>query len=336
MKFIDEATIKVKAGTGGDGCLSFRREKFAPFGGPNGGNGGNGGNIFFVTDSNLNTLVDFRFCKIFNAEHGKNGGGSQCSGKNGKDLMIKVPVGTLIYDNDTNELIIDLNQPNQKFCIAKGGFHGFGNLYFKSSTNRTPRKITKGKPGEERNLTLELKLLADVGLLGLPNAGKSTFIRAVSAARPKIADYPFTTLYPNLGIVRLDKHKSFVIADIPGLISGATNGIGLGIKFLKHLTRTSVLLHLIDIAPLDGSDPVEAANIVIAEIKKFNRELAKKERWIVLNKIDLLPKTELQDRVKNICNRLKWKGKIFQVSAIKKIGTQEVCYQLMEYFENIY
>lgn len=332
MKFVDEAKIKVKAGAGGNGCLSFRREKFAPFGGPDGGDGGNGGSIFFITDQNLNTLVDFRFRKIFEAERGQDGMGTQCTGKNGADLEIRVPVGTLIYDNDTNELIADLNKPEQKICIAKGGFHGFGNLYFKSSTNRAPRKTTKGKLGEERNLRLELKLLADVGLLGLPNAGKSTFIRAVSAARPKVADYPFTTLYPNLGVVRIDTEQSFVVADIPGLIEGASEGAGLGIQFLKHLTRTSILLHLVDIAPLDGSDPVETAKTITKEIKKFSKDLVKKERWLVLNKTDLLSKTELQAKTTDLIKRLKWKGKVFQISAIKKIGTKELCYKIMEYF----
>jgi len=243
-----------------------------------------------------------------------------------------VPIGTLIYDADTDELISDLNQPEQKICIAKGGFHGFGNLYYKTSTNRAPRKTTKGRAGEERNLRLELKLLADVGLLGLPNAGKSTFIRAVSAARPKVADYPFTTLYPNLGVVRTDEERSFVIADIPGIIDGAAEGHGLGIQFLKHLARTSVLLHLIDVAPLDGSDPVTAANTITKEVKKFSKELAKKERWLILNKIDLLSEKELQTKTKDIIKRLKWKGKVFQISAIKKLGTKELCYKLMDYF----
>ena len=332
MKFVDEAKIKVKAGDGGNGCLSFRREKFAPFGGPDGGDGGIGGSIFFITDQNLNTLVDFRFKKIFEAGRGQDGMGTQCTGKNGSDLVIRVPIGTLIYDADTDELISDLNKPEQKICIAKGGFHGFGNLYFKTSTNRAPRKTTKGRPGEERNLRLELKLLADVGLLGLPNAGKSTFIRAVSAARPKVADYPFTTLYPNLGVVRTDEERSFVVADIPGIIDGAAEGHGLGIQFLKHLARTSVLLHLIDVAPLDGSDPVTAANTITKEVKKFSKELAKKERWLVLNKIDLLSEAELKAKTKDIVKRLKWKGKVFQISAIKKLGTKELCYKLMDYF----
>ena len=332
MKFVDEAKIKVKAGDGGNGCMSFRREKFAPFGGPDGGDGGIGGSIFFITDQNLNTLVDFRFKKLFEAGRGQDGMGTQCTGRDGADLIIHVPIGTLIYDADTDELISDLNQPEQKICIAKGGFHGFGNLYYKTSTNRAPRKTTKGRPGEERNLRLELKLLADVGLLGLPNAGKSTFIRAVSAARPKVADYPFTTLYPNLGVVRTDEERSFVIADIPGIIDGAAEGHGLGIQFLKHLARTSVLLHLIDVAPLDGSDPVTAANTITKEVKKFSKELAKKERWLILNKIDLLSEKELQTKTKDIIKRLKWKGKVFQISAIKKLGTKELCYKLMDYF----
>jgi len=332
MKFVDEAKIKVKAGDGGNGCMSFRREKFAPFGGPDGGDGGIGGSIFFITDQNLNTLVDFRFKKLFEAGRGQDGMGTQCTGRDGADLIIRVPIGTLIYDADTDELISDLNQPEQKICIAKGGFHGFGNLYYKTSTNRAPRKTTKGRAGEERNLRLELKLLADVGLLGLPNAGKSTFIRAVSAARPKVADYPFTTLYPNLGVVRTDEERSFVIADIPGIIDGAAEGHGLGIQFLKHLARTSVLLHLIDVAPLDGSDPVTAANTITKEVKKFSKELAKKERWLILNKIDLLSEKELQTKTKDIIKRLKWKGKVFQISAIKKLGTKELCYKLMDYF----
>ena len=333
MKFVDEAKIKVNAGAGGNGCLSFRREKFIPFGGPDGGDGGNGGSIFFVTDRNLNTLVDFRFQRFFEASRGRGGMGNQRTGKDGDDLTIKVPIGTLIYDDDTDELMADLNKPEQKICIAKGGFHGFGNVYFKSSTNRSPRRITKGKPGEERNLRLELKLLADVGLLGLPNAGKSTFIRAISSAKPKVADYPFTTLYPNLGVVSVGLEKSFVVADIPGLIEGASQGAGLGIQFLRHLSRTSILLHLVDITPLDGSDPVEAANSVIKELKNFSKDLAKKERWLVLNKIDLLPENELENRAKDIVKRLKWKGRLFQISAIKKMGTKELCYKLMEHVE---
>jgi GTPase len=334
MKFVDEAKIKVKAGDGGNGCVSFRREKSVPFGGPNGGDGGDGGNIFFVANQNLNTLVDFRFKKNFEAQRGQDGMGSQCTGRSGDDLFIRVPIGTLIYNSNTEELIADLTEENQKVCVAKGGFHGFGNLYFKSSTNRAPRQATQGRPGEEHELMLELKLLADVGLLGLPNAGKSTFIRAVSAARPKIADYPFTTLYPNLGVVRVDAEKSFVVADIPGLIEGAAEGAGLGIQFLKHLARTGILLHLIDIAPLDGSDPVESAKAIVKELKKFSPELAKKERWLVLNKIDLLSEEDLEEKCKDIIKRLKWKGKVFQISAIEKEGTQLLCYKIMDYLSS--
>lgn len=333
MKFVDEATVKVKAGKGGDGCCSFRREKFIPFGGPDGGNGGVGGSIYFEADQNLNTLVDFRFQRIFAAENGESGMGNQCTGKNGHDLVIKVPVGTLIFDADTDEVIGDMVKIGEKVLVAKGGRYGLGNLYFKSSTNRAPRKTTQGTKGEERNLRLELKLLADVGLLGYPNAGKSTLIRAISAAKPKVADYPFTTLYPNLGVVRVDLERSFVVADIPGLIEGAAEGAGLGIQFLKHLARTSVLLHLIDIAPLDGADPVVEARALVKELKKFSPDLAKKERWLVLNKIDLLPADEIESRAKDFIKRLRWKGPVFKISAIKKQGTQELCYKLMDYFE---
>ena len=330
MKFVDEVKIKVKAGDGGNGCISFRREKFAPFGGPNGGDGGIGGSIFFVADRNLNTLVDFRFKKKFEAQRGQDGMGTQCTGRNGEDLYVPVPVGTLIYNDETDEIIADLTHDQQQVCVAQGGFHGFGNLYFKTSTNRAPRKSTEGKPGEEFELRLELKLLADVGLLGLPNAGKSTFIRSVSAAKPKVADYPFTTLYPNLGVVRVDDERSFVIADIPGLVEGAAEGAGLGIQFLKHLSRTSILLHLVDIDPPDGVDPVVSAKIIIKELKKFSPELAKKDRWLVLNKIDLLDEAEIAARKQDIVTRLKWKGKVFVISAIKKLGTQELCYKLMD------
>lgn len=333
MKFVDEAQIKVEAGNGGNGCLSFRREKFIPLGGPDGGDGGDGGSIYLEADSNLNTLVDFRQQRIFRAEHGRNGSGQQCTGKSGDDLTIKVPIGTMIYDADTEELIGDLITPQQKICVAKGGFHGLGNARFKSSTNRSPRKITQGKPGEQRNLHLELKLLADVGLLGMPNAGKSTFIRAVSAARPKVADYPFTTLHPNLGVVSIEENRSFVIADIPGLIEGAAEGAGLGIQFLKHLSRTEILLHIIDVAPLDGSDPIVTAKTIIKELNKYSEELANKERWLVLNKIDLLSAKELSVSITKIKKALKWKGKIFTISAINKKGTTELCYQLMEYIE---
>lgn len=333
MKFVDEAQIKVEAGNGGNGCMSFRREKFIPLGGPDGGDGGDGGSIYLEADSNLNTLVDFRHQRTFRAQHGQNGGGAQCTGKSGDDLIVKVPIGTMVSDADTEELIGDLTENSSRICVAKGGFHGIGNARFKSSTNRSPRKTTKGKPGEQRNLHLELKLLADVGLLGMPNAGKSTFIRAVSAARPKVAEYPFTTLHPNLGVVSVGEHRSFVVADIPGLIEGAAEGAGLGIQFLKHLSRTGILLHIIDVAPLDDSDPAITAKAIIKELKKYSEDLANKERWLVLNKIDMLSKKELSASATKIKRALKWKGKIFTISAISKQGTKELCYQLMEYIE---
>jgi len=332
MKFIDEAQIKVIAGKGGNGCVGFRREKFEPMGGPNGGDGGDGGSIFLQADRNLNTLVDFRYQRLFTAENGENGMGQQCTGKKGKDLIVRVPVGTLVIDSDTEEVIGDLVKDSEKLCVARGGYHGLGNIHFKSSTNRAPRRATQGRLGDARNLHLELKLLADVGLLGMPNAGKSTFIRAVSAARPKVADYPFTTLYPNLGVVRVGEQQSFVIADIPGLIAGAAEGAGLGIQFLKHLSRTSVLLHLVDIAPCNGSDPVKDIRTVINELKKFSKELGKKERWLVFNKIDLLTE-DVEQYCHDLIKRLRWRGRVFKISAHQKIGTKELCYELMKYFE---
>ena len=331
MKFVDEVTIKVKAGAGGNGCVSFRREKFVPFGGPDGGDGGDGGSVFFVAEKNLSTLVDFRFKKVFAAVRGQDGMGSQCTGKRGDDLIVRVPVGTLIYNANTGELIADMVQYGQKICVAKGGAHGFGNLHFKTSINRAPREMTRGKAGAEHDLRLELKLLADVGLVGLPNAGKSTFIRAVSAARPRVAAYPFTTLYPNLGVVQIDVEHSFVIADIPGLIAGAATGAGLGMQFLKHLARTSILLHVLDIASLDGSDPSTAALTIMAELQQFSPELVQKERWLVFNKIDLLTPSELKKRIKKIVTQLQWQGKIVQISAMKKIGTQKLCYEIMQH-----
>jgi GTP-binding protein len=333
MKFVDEAFIRVEAGDGGNGCMGFRREKFIPFGGPDGGDGGDGGSVYLQADENINTLIDFRYTRIFRAERGQNGMGNQCTGKSGEDLYIKVPVGTMVYDADTEELIADLASPEQTVCVAQGGFHGLGNLRFKSSTNRAPRKTTPGSPGEQRNLRLELKILADVGLLGLPNAGKSTLIRAISDAKPKVADYPFTTLHPNLGVVRADELRSFVVADIPGLIEGAAEGAGLGIQFLKHLMRTKILLHLIDIAPVDDSDPVDHARNIILELEKFSPELAQKTRWLVLNKIDLLSEDEVRKRRAAIVKGLKWKGPIFEISAIKKLGTRELCYKIMDYLE---
>lgn len=332
MKFIDEAYITVTAGKGGNGCASFRREKFIPMGGPDGGDGGAGGSIYLIADRNLNTLVDFRFQKIFEAKNGEGGRGRLQSGKSADDLIIRVPVGTLVYDANTEELLGDLVLPEQKLCVAKGGRYGLGNNHFKSSTNRSPRRFTKGTLGESRELKLELKVLADVGLLGTPNAGKSTLIRAVSAARPRVADYPFTTLHPNLGVVRVDTDKSFVIADIPGLIAGAAEGAGLGIQFLKHLARTNLLLHLIDIAPYDGSDPVKTAKEIIGELKKFDPKMLKKERWLVLNKIDLIEDSaEQKKRCADIVKRLRWQGPVFTISAIKKQGTDKLCYAIMEH-----
>lgn len=333
MKFVDEATIEVQAGKGGDGCLSFRREKFIPFGGPNGGDGGAGGSIYVAADSHINTLVDFRYQRIFKAQKGEAGMGSQRSGKSGEDLVIRVPVGTMIYDANTDELIGDLIDLEQKICVAEGGRGGLGNTHFKSSVNRAPRRITKGTPGEQRELRFELKLLADVGLLGLPNAGKSTLIRAISAARPKVADYPFTTLYPNLGVVRIAEHRSFVVADIPGLIEGAAEGAGLGIQFLKHLSRTRVLLHLVDISPYAETDPLVAIKTIMAELKKFDPELASKERWLVFNKIDVMTETEVNERIQEITKKLRWKGPIFKIAAVSGEGTQHLCYQLMDFLE---
>jgi GTP-binding protein len=335
MKFVDEAIIRVEAGDGGNGCMSFRREKFIPWGGPDGGDGGDGGSIYLQANSNINTLADFRYQRLLRAKRGENGMGGQCTGAKGEDLIISVPVGTMVYDIETEELIADFTQPEQIACVAQGGFHGLGNLRFKSSTNRAPRKTTQGSRGEHRQLRLELKLLADVGLLGLPNAGKSSFIRAVSAAHPKVADYPFTTLHPQLGVVRIDHQSSFVIADIPGLIEGAAEGAGLGIQFLKHLMRTRILLHLVDIAPNDGLDPVAAIKTIEQELKKYSPELAAKERWLVLNKIDLLPEAALNAHCQAIVKKLKWKKPVFQVSALKKEGTQALCYQLMQQLEII-
>lgn len=335
MKFVDEAEIRVHAGKGGDGCLSFRREKFVPFGGPNGGDGGDGGSVYLVADSNLNTLVDFRYQRVFHAENGQSGMGSECTGKSGDDLYIKVPVGTLIYDVDTEECLGDLVTAGETLCVAKGGFHGLGNTRFKSSVNRAPRQTTKGTPGEARRLRLELKLLADVGLLGLPNAGKSTLIRAVSAAKPKVADYPFTTLHPNLGVVRVGQYRSFVIADIPGLIEGAAEGAGLGIQFLKHLMRTRVLLHVLDVAPIDGEDPIESAQAIVGELQKFSPELAEKERWLVLNKIDLLNPDEVDAVCDRVIKGLDWHGPVFKIAALEKEGTQELCYRVMERLEEL-
>jgi len=334
MKFVDEATIKVEAGKGGNGIASFRKEKYIEFGGPDGGDGGDAGSIYLIGDVNLNTLVDFRFTRRYKAENGQQGRSRNCTGKGGEDLYIKVPLGTQVYDVDTDELIGDVLREGQVLLVAQGGVHGIGNVHFKSSTNRAPRQCTKGTPGEVRSLRLELKVLADVGLLGMPNAGKSTFIRAVSAAKPKVANYPFTTLHPNLGVVSIEAHRSFVIADIPGLIEGAADGVGLGIRFLKHLSRTRLLLHLVDAAPLDESvDPVNEVQALEKEMAKFDPELLEYDRWLVLNKLDLLPDDERDARCEEIVQRLNWQGPVFQLSALNKQGTQELCYRIMEYIE---
>lgn len=334
MKFVDEVTIRVKAGDGGNGCVSFRREKYIEFGGPNGGDGGDGGDVYLVAEQNLNTLVDFRHERYYEAQRGENGMGNQMTGRRGEDREISVPVGTVVYDNETGELIGDLTSAGQKLLVAKGGWHGLGNLRYKSSTNRAPRQSKPGTPGELRTLRLELKLLADVGLLGLPNAGKSTLISAVSAARPKIADYPFTTLYPNLGVVRVGALQSFVMADIPGLIEGAAEGAGLGIQFLRHLSRTSLLLHVVDIAPMaEENEPVKAIHTIEAELEKYSDELAQYPRWLVLNKIDVLPVEEREKRCQEIVDALNWTAPVFRISAATGEGTQNLCFQIMQYLD---
>lgn len=334
MKFVDEAEIHVHAGNGGNGCASFRREKFIPFGGPDGGDGGAGGSVYLVADENLNTLVDFRHQRVYRAGRGENGMSRQMHGKAGDELTIRVPVGTVIVNIDTDEVIGDLTEHGQRLKVAQGGDGGLGNIHFKSSTNRAPRKATSGFPGDSRELRLELKLLADVGLLGFPNAGKSTFIRAVSAATPRVADYPFTTLHPNLGVVRIDTDQSFVIADIPGLIEGAADGAGLGIQFLKHVARTSLLLHLVDMAPLDGeTDPVAQVKAIEAELKQFDPALLKRPRWLVLNKADLLPEEDRLKAAKDIVKRLKWKGPWYLVSAIGREGTWPICLEAQKFFD---
>lgn len=332
MKFVDEATIDVRAGNGGNGCVSFRREKYVPFGGPDGGDGGDGGSIYVLADQGINTLVDFRVNRRFKANAGEGGAGRDRTGKSGADLYIPMPVGTMVYERDTGELIGDLTRPQQSLLVAQGGHGGKGNARFKSSTNRAPRQSTPGTPGEVRGLRLELKLLADVGLLGLPNAGKSTLIRSLSSARPKVADYPFTTLHPNLGVVRVENHRSFVMADIPGLIEGAADGAGLGIRFLRHLQRTRLLLHVLDIAPLQG-DPVEDARSIASELAKFSPELGQRERWLVLNKLDLMPEADAQRRCAQILADLGWRGPVFRISAISGKGTRELAGAVMDYLE---
>jgi len=333
MKFVDEVSIFVKAGDGGNGMMAFRREKFIEKGGPNGGDGGDGGSVYIEAQANLNTLVDYRYTRRFQAQNGEKGGSTDCTGAKGEDLILPVPIGTTVIDAGTQEVIGDLTRAGQRLLVAQGGWHGLGNTRFKSSTNRAPRQTTPGKPGDARDLKLELKVLADVGLLGLPNAGKSTFIRSVSAAKPKVADYPFTTLVPNLGVVSVDRYKNFVVADIPGLIEGASHGAGLGIRFLKHLSRTRLLLHLVDMAPLDLTDPAESAATIIDELTKFSPSLAERERWLVLNKADQMLDEEQEARIAEIVARIEWTGPVYVISALARQGTEKLCYDIMDFLE---
>ncbi len=329
MKFIDEAKIDVVAGDGGNGIASFRREKFIPFGGPDGGDGGRGGDVFAIADRNINTLVDYRFAKLHRARKGEHGRGSDCYGKGADDITLRMPVGTLITELETGERVADLTEHGQVALLAKGGKGGLGNIHFKSSTNRSPRQQTDGETGQERHLKLELKVLADVGLLGMPNAGKSTFIAAVSNARPKIADYPFTTLHPNLGVVRVGPERSFVIADVPGLIEGAADGAGLGHQFLRHLQRTGLLLHIVDLAPFDAAvDPVKEAKAIVGELTKYDAALAAKPRWLVLNKLDMIDPAESKKRIADFVKRFKWKGPVFAISALTRSGCEELIFAI--------
>ncbi len=335
MKFVDEAVIKVQAGDGGSGVVSFWREKFVTKGGPDGGDGGDGGDVYLQADENLNTLIDYRFQRFYEAERGENGGGGNCTGKRGKDIVMRVPVGTRAVDIHTNEIVAEVAEHGKKVMVAKGGWHGLGNTRFKSSVNRAPRQKTLGTKGEMRELRLELLLLADVGMLGLPNAGKSTFIRAVSAAKPKVADYPFTTLIPSLGVVSVVPEKSFVVADIPGLIEGAAEGAGLGIRFLKHLERCRVLLHMIDIMPVDQSDPVQNALTILDELEQYSEKLANKPRWLVFNKVDLMLEEEADEVIQAVIDALGWEDQYFKISALNKSGTKDLCYKLAEYMETL-
>ncbi len=335
MRFVDEVTIKVRAGNGGNGCCSFRREKYIPKGGPDGGDGGDGGSVYLTADPDLNTLVDYRYVRSYSAKNGETGRGRCQTGAKGEDIYLKVPLGTRIIDLETTEVIGDITEDNQTIKVAQGGFHGLGNTRFKSSTNRTPRQTTEGTQGDARTLKMELRVLADVGLLGLPNAGKSTFIRSVSAAKPKVADYPFTTMIPNLGVVSLEAGQSFVIADIPGLIEGAADGAGLGTRFLKHLSRTRLLLHLVDLMPVDESDPAENAKTIISELEKFDEELSQKPRWLVFNKIDLIPEDELEDRCQSIIDALNWTGPVARISAISHLGTSELSAKIMGFLHDL-
>ncbi|MBL4834870.1 MAG: Obg family GTPase CgtA [Pseudomonas sp.] len=333
MKFVDEVSITVKAGDGGNGCMSFRREKFIPKGGPDGGDGGDGGSIYLVAAENCNTLVDYRYTRRFNAQRGENGRGKDCSGAKGEDMVLEVPIGTTVIDAGTQEIIGDLTEAGQRLLVAQGGFHGLGNTRYKSSVNRAPRQTSQGSLGDQRDLKLELKVLADVGLLGLPNAGKSTFIRSVSAAKPKVADYPFTTMVPNLGVVDVGQLRSFVIADIPGVIAGAAEGAGLGTRFLKHLSRTHLLLHLVDMVPPDDSDPVEAIETIIHELGKFSPALTLRERWLVLNKCDQLMEDEQQALLDDVVERLEWEGPVYVISASERQGTDELAKDVMNWLD---
>ena len=333
MKFVDEASISVDAGKGGNGCMSFHREKFVAKGGPNGGDGGDGGSVYVVADDAVNTLIDYRYTRRYRAENGKNGQSRDMTGHMGEDITLLVPVGTTIIDEDTLEVLGDLAKDKQSLMVARGGFHGLGNTRFKSSVNRAPRQTKPGQPGESRNIKFEMKVLADVGLLGLPNAGKSTFIRSVSAAKPKVADYPFTTLVPNLGVVSVRQHKSFVIADIPGLIEGASDGAGLGIRFLKHLVRTQLMLHIVDMAPFDESDPAENMLAISRELERFSPALAERDRWLVLNKLDLVSEEEHEELCKALIEKTGWKGPVYQISALTGDGTKPLTNDIMDYIE---
>ncbi len=335
MKFVDEVVITVKAGDGGNGCVSFRREKYIEFGGPDGGDGGDGGSVYLQANKGLNTLADFRHVRFYEAGRGANGFSRNMTGAKGEDKIIQVPIGTMVYVEETGEMIGDLTEDEQMIKVVQGGFHGLGNLRYKSSVNRAPRQSKPGSEGEIRELRLEMKVLADVGLLGLPNAGKSTLISSVSQAKPKIANYPFTTLYPNLGVVKVDAYQSFVIADIPGIIEGAAEGAGLGIQFLKHLSRTSLLLHLVDVAPMDESeDPVQSVKIIEKELQKFSDELGERERWLILNKVDLIAEHKRQAHCDEIVKKLKWKGKVFMISAATSLNTKELTNKIMQTIED--
>jgi GTP-binding protein len=334
MKFVDEAQVRVEAGDGGNGTIGFRREKFIPLGGPDGGDGGNGGSVYLIGMENMNTLVDFRYQSVYRAQRGQNGMARNCTGRKGDDCYVSVPLGTRVSDSETNEILGELVKEGETLLVAQGGFHGLGNTRFKSSINRAPQIASKGSEGEHRLLNLELTLIADVGLLGMPNAGKSSLIRAVSSATPKVADYPFTTLYPNLGVVRIDELRSFVIADIPGVIEGAAEGAGLGLQFLKHLERTGLLLHLVDIEPYESSEsPISAAQKIIAEVEKWNENLANKPRWLILNKVDRVLDEELDAHCQEIIDALNWTAPVFKIAAINGQGTRELMFAIMEFLE---